>query len=130
MTLSMPGQAPVKFQGTWDCKRIAAGAAAECSMSAEVPGFGRMEETDLWGYDPETKSVHIMTWNNMGEVHDHHGSWTDDKTIALTHSATAGGKPVEETFRFEFTGPNEMRFKFTSKTDEGITTFEGHGTRK
>jgi len=130
MTMTAPGQAPVKFQGTWECKPIAGGGAAECSLSTEVPGLGRMEETDLWGYDPETKSVHIMTWNNMGEVHDHRGAWTDDKTMSLTHSATAGGKPVEETFRFEFPGKNEMRFKYTSTTADGTTTLEGHGTRK
>ncbi len=130
MTLTMPGQAPVKFKGTWDCKKIAAGTAVDCSMSAEVPGWGLMEETDLMGYDPETKSVRMMTWNNMGEIHDHRGAWKDDKTIELTHSATAGGKPVEERFMMSFMGPKEMRWKFTSKTEEGTTTFEGEAIRE
>ncbi len=130
MTVTMPGQPPVKFKGTWTCNKIAGGTAVDCSMSEQVPGLGLMEETDLWGYDPETKSVHAMTWNNMGEVHDHRAAWKDDKTIEFTHSATAGGKPIEETFVMTFPGPKKMTFKFTGKTADGTTIFEGDGTRK
>lgn len=130
MTMTMPGQAPVKFKGTWRCKKIAGNTAVECSMSEKVPGMGLMEETDLWGYDPETRSVHAMTWNNLGEIHDHRGAWKDDKTIEFAHSATAGGKPVEETFVMSFNGSKKLTFKSVSKTAEGTAIFEGEATRK
>jgi hypothetical protein len=130
MTLTMPGQAPAKFKGTWHCKKIAGGTAVECSLSTKVPGLGLMEETGLWGYDPETKSVRSMIWNNMGEIHDRRGAWKDDKTIEMTLSATAGGKPLEETLVMTLNGPKKLTFKSVSKTAEGTTIFEGEGTRK
>lgn len=129
MKLTLPGQAPIAFKGTWNCHKIAAGGAVECSLSTQVPGLGPMEETDLWGYDPETKAVRIMTWNNMGEVHDHHGAWQGDKMV-LHHTATAGGKPVEEDFEFSFPAANKMAFHFKAKAAEGVTTLEGLGTRQ
>ncbi|HEX4961958.1 MAG TPA: hypothetical protein VF173_14045 [Thermoanaerobaculia bacterium] len=129
LKLTPPGAASIAFPGTWHCQKIAGGTAVDCTLKATAPGLGPMEETDLIGYDPETKAVHIMTWNNQGEVHDHHGGWQGDK-IVLHHSATAGGKPVEEDFEMTTAGTNKMSFRFTSKTDEGTATFEGEGTRK
>jgi hypothetical protein len=128
LKLTPPGAAPIAFPGTWTCKKIVGGAAVDCTLKATAPGMGPVEETDLIGYDPETKAVHIMTWNNQGEVHDHRGAWQGDK-IVLHHSATAGGKPVEEDFELTPAGTRKMSFRFTAKTDDGTTTFEGEGTR-
>ena len=60
MKLTLPGQAPIAFKGTWNCHKISAGSAVACSLSTQVPGLGPLEETDLWGYDPETKARRIM----------------------------------------------------------------------
>jgi hypothetical protein len=44
-------------------------------------------------------------------------------------SATIGGKPVEEDFDLTPSGTRKMSFRFTAKTDEGTTAFEGEGSR-
>jgi hypothetical protein len=129
MTLTMAGHAPVKFKGTWDCRKIAGGAAVDCYLKVKVPGLGVMEETDVWAWDPESKSLHAFTVNNMGEVHDHKAAWKDDKTITFKHAATQGGKPVEEDFAMTFDAPKKMSFRFAVKAAEGTTIFEGAASR-
>jgi hypothetical protein len=129
LSLTMPGQPPVKFKGVFDCKKIAGGTAVYCQQNTKVPGMGQMEESDLIVYDPETRSIRFMTWSNQGEIHDHKGTWKDDKTIEIKHEATMGGKPLSEVFEFTVTGPNTMAFKFTQKLPEGTSLFEGKATR-
>jgi hypothetical protein len=130
LALTPPKQATARFKGTIDCKPIAAGTAVDCALAAEVPGMGPMRESDLMGYDPETKSVRIMTWNNQGEIHDHHGAWKDDHTLELSHTATMGGAPVSESFRMAWTAANAMSFRFTSTSGGATSVFEGKATRK
>ena len=130
LTMTEAGKPPVKFKGKWACHKIAAGGAVSCEMNAPMGAAGMMSETDLIGYDVETKAVHVMTWNNMGEVHDHKAAWTDDKTLVGHHTATAMGKPLEENFTFNFPSANTSTFKFTATVDGKASTLEGKMTRR
>lgn len=130
MALTMPGKEPVKFKAVLNCKKIAAGTAVDCSFSTHIPGIGLMEETDLWGYDSEAKALHDITWNNLGEIHDHRCQWKDDQTIECAHTATSAGGPIEEKEVVTFTGAKKMMFEFTSKSAEGVTVFTGDATRR
>src|SRR5438045_2964078 len=84
ITVALAGsKLPVKAKLTWDCKPVAAGRAVSCVGGAKLPELGTLEEASLVGYDPETKAVHMMTVNSMGEFHDHRGAWKDERTLEL-----------------------------------------------
>lgn len=53
-------------------------------------GFG------AFGMDMNDNSLHIYTVSNYGDVHDHKGAWTDDKTFKLQYTGTMEGKPMVE----------------------------------
>jgi hypothetical protein len=42
-----------------------------CQSRITVEGLGTMEGTDLFGFDPASKSFHWFCVNGMGDVHDH-----------------------------------------------------------
>ena len=129
MTLTMPAQPPVKFKTTMDCRRIADGAAVQCSLRANVPGMGILDETDIWAWEPESRVLHDITINSWGEVHDHKGKWKDEHTAEFAHTATQAGKALEERETVTFHPPNQMEFTLTAKTPDGTTTFVGKARR-
>lgn len=131
ITMTTPDGKETKFKGTWACgKKIAGGIAVECSMSTKIPGMGEMIESDFIGYDPETKSVHMMTWSNAGEIHDHKGTWTDDKTVTIDFTGTAGGKPLQEHMVITWADAKSLKYVFTAKSADGEFKVVGDCKRK
>ena len=129
LTMTAPGQQPIKFKATLACRPAAAGTAVQCALDAEIPGIGGLHEIDVWAWEPETKILHDITVNNLGEVHDHQGSWKDEHTAVFAHTATQGGKPLEEKETVTFRRAGQMDFESTATTADGTTKFTGHARK-
>jgi hypothetical protein len=122
---------PFKLKGTMECKKAAGGLAVNCTMTAKAPApIGTMELAALFGYDASRKEVHMFSMTSAGEVHDHKGTWKDDKTLDLgTLNYTEGGKPATETLVFTWADPKTLTFKSVT-TGEQASTFDGAAKRK
>ena len=82
-----------------------------------VPGLPSYEETDLMGFEPNSKTYHWFAVTNAGETHDHVTPATDKNKLRFTYSGTQEGKPFKEVVDWEFLGatkpgdkPNEVMF--------------------
>jgi len=86
------------------------------SNAAPYIGFGML------GYDESDNTVHIFTLSNYGDVHDHKGSWLDDKNFALVYNGTSEGKALKEDLSIEYVDANT--FKFTDVVTLDGQTFQ------
>ena len=129
-TVDMGDGKPEKIKTAFDCKKVALGAGVSCSMAAKG-SMGPMEQNCLVGFDPEGTGVHLMCITSMGEVHDHKGKWSDDKTVTFDSlTADMGGKSATEDLTIAFADPKTMTV--TSITTQGDTklTFTFSGKKK
>lgn len=132
--IAMPGAgARTKFKMSLDCKKIALGNGVQCTMSGKISDLGPLEQTCLVGHDPQSGTgTHMMCITSMGEVHDHKGTWKDDKSLVFEpFKFTSAGKTATEDV--SVTWPDTKSLVFTSVVtmeDGSRTTFEATGKRK
>jgi hypothetical protein len=68
-----------------------------------MPGIASYEETDLFGYEPNTDTYHWYSVTNAGETHDHVAKATAGNKVRFVYTGTQEGKPFKEAVDFEFT---------------------------
>ena len=107
---TMPDGNVLKGKGTWSFKSICNGLGVYMVLNADVSGLGKYEEHDLVGYSEEGK-VHVFSITTTGAVHDHAGTFKDDKTIEIVWKGLAEGKETVEAVTGTIISPNEIRFK-------------------
>jgi hypothetical protein len=117
------------MKGSMDlrCTHAAAGWAATCTG---LMSFGKGAKNSLallYGWDVAAGSAHMFEVNSNGEVHDHAGKWTDDKTITVVHQGkTADGKAEEDGLTFAWQGKKVL---VTGKgSADGAQTWSFSGT--
>jgi len=131
MIANVFGFPPETFDWTMNCTVVALGAGSSCTNRGKA-SIGTMQESCLLAYDPEGKAVHYMCVTSMGEVHDHKGKWTDDKTIEF-EPLRAGlmGQPITETLRWHFPDGETIDKTSEVKFADGRTMhFEFKGKRQ
>jgi hypothetical protein len=119
------GKDKAKLDATWTCKRTSGQFGVLCNLRVTgIPGLAVYEETDLFGYEPNSKTYHWFAVTNSGETHDHSAPYTDGNKIRFAYSGTQGGKPFKEIVDWEFLGDK------TGKIVNGINlrgeTFEAN----
>jgi hypothetical protein len=67
-------------------------------------GFGML------AFDVNDNMLHIFTVSNYGDVHDHKGTWTDDKHFKVVYNGTMEGKTMKEELSVEITDANTWKF--------------------
>jgi hypothetical protein len=67
-------------------------------------GFGML------AFDVNDNSLHIFTVSNYGDVHDHKGNWSDDKSFTLVYNGTMEGKPMKEELSVQIIDANTWKF--------------------
>lgn len=82
----------------WACKKVSAGTGVACTLELKgIPGMaGAYSETDLFGYEPNTDTLHWYAVTNAGETHDHVAKASDAKLV-FVFKGTQDGKPLVET---------------------------------
>lgn len=109
------GKDKAKIDATWTCKRTSAKFGVACSLVLTgVPGLPKYEETDLFGYEPNSKTYHWFSVTNAGETHDHVAPFTEGNKIQFVYTGTQEGKPLKEVIDFEI--PNEKTLNMRSET--------------
>jgi hypothetical protein len=131
-TMTWPGKAPVQLSNVvLDCKKVAGGGAISCSHGYNVPDEGRQEEAALIGVDSHTGVVHRYSVNSKGELRDHQGVWTDDRTLMLDAPSFAQGKPATSRMTLTFPMPDQLNFRSVAYMPGGEqATFEVSGKRE
>jgi len=76
-----------------------------------IPGAAPYIGFGMLGFDTNDNTVHIFTVSNYGDVHDHKGSWIDDKNFALVYNGTSDGKALKEELSVQYV--DATTFKFT-----------------
>jgi hypothetical protein len=124
-----PGaKAPVAVKGTVDCKPVSLGAAVSCVTLADVGGF-RVEAAMVVGYSPDERVVRWMEISSTGEYHDHRGPWKGDEIPFEPLAYTSSGVKMTEYFTLGFPAPDTMRWKWTTETPDGKSTYDLLATR-
>jgi hypothetical protein len=105
---------PVKV--TLAVEKAANGWGLRSNMTGEMGNAGSYEEIDIMGYEPNSKTYHMFSVTNMGDTHDHSGTWTGN-TLNLKYTGMYQGQPMVETIACEFISDDEMNI--TSETNIG-----------
>jgi hypothetical protein len=130
MTAAIPDAPPESFGWTMECEEIALGNGVACKMGGK-PSIGHLAQACLVAFDPVGKAVHYMCVTSMGEVHDHDGQWTDERTIEFAPIAGSFlAEPAIETIRFRFPAPGAIEMRTILTLPDGATMrFEFKGRR-
>jgi hypothetical protein len=112
MTADISGSPPETFPWPMSCRSVALGMGAACTMEGKA-SIGPLAQTCLVAYAADTRALHLMCVTSMGEVHDHAGRWTDEKTVEFeTLRGELLGQAMTETIRWRF--PDATRFESES----------------
>jgi hypothetical protein len=113
---------------SYACQRAAIGPAIACTAAMSSKDF-HYEEDHLLGYDRATDTYHLFSVNDLGEAYDHAGKWSDAATVSFQFDGKHDGKPVHETYTYEFKGKTQLVMKGTMTIDgkvigDGMYTIE------
>jgi hypothetical protein len=88
---------------TWDCKRTSAqfGVLCQARMTG-IPGVAVYDETDLFGYEPNSKLYHWYSVTNAGETHDHVAKPPTGDSVQFVFNGVQEGKPFREVIDMTF----------------------------
>ncbi len=103
-TLSMGGAPAQNVTVTWVCKATSAKAGVQCNLKMTgIPGM-TYECTDLFGYEPNSKTFHWYAVSNAGETHDHVGSGSPAGKSRWVATSIQDGKPFKEVIDMSIEG--------------------------
>ena len=94
--------------------------------------IGPLSQSCIVAYDPDSRTVRYMCATSMGEVHDHRGRWTDEKTVEFEPlEGSLRGAPMTETIRWTFPDAKTIVTRTEVALKDGLTlSFEFNGTRQ
>jgi hypothetical protein len=108
---------------TMSCTRASGGWAALCKATFTAAGMRPEDDTYLMGWDVGAKQAHMFEVTSMAEVHDHVGTWSDDRSITLVHRGkSAEGQDEEASLTFTWPSRTRIDAKGTGKVG-GKTTW-------
>ena len=101
-TLAM-GTDKAKINATWSCARSSGDFGVLCTFHVTgIPGVPAYEETDLFGYEPNSNTYHWYSVTNAAETHDHVARPNTSNTIEFVYNGTQEGKALKEVIDLEF----------------------------
>ena len=122
------GKDKAKVDIALSCARTSAKFGILCTMHATgIPGVPAYDETDLFGYEPNSDSYHWYAITNAGETHDHAMKNPGDvPKFQWTYAGTQEGKPFKEVVDFDFSAEKTLAFRAESFVAGASTSvFEG-----
>ena len=97
------GKDKAKVDFTWTCARTSAEHGVLCKLELTgIPGVASYEETDLFGYEPNTSTYHWFSVTNAGETHDHVAKAPAGNKVQFVYTGTQEGKPFKEVIDMDF----------------------------
>lgn len=84
------------IDATWKCTRTSAGFGVLCAFRATgIPGVAVFDETDLMGYEPNTRTYHGFAVTNDGDTHDHVARIANGNEFRFVFTGLHEGQPYE-----------------------------------
>jgi len=108
LTGKMPDGTSVRGKGALKATELSLDRGIRTEMRLEIDGLGPYHEDDLWSFDQWEKKMHLYSVTSSGAVHDHSGSWKDDRTLALHWDGLFEGKPATEDVALTWVSDHEM----------------------
>jgi len=110
------GKDSAKVKATWDCKRISDKWGVLCSLNLKgIPGLPTYAETDLFGFEPNSRKYHWFSVTNAGETHDHVADFSTGNSLKFVYTGTQEGKPFKEVVDMTI-GKDDKSFTLKSET--------------
>jgi len=109
VTAKMPDGTSLQGKGTVRACELSLDRGIRTEMELDVPGMGAYHEDDLWGFDQWVKKMHMYSITSSGAVHDHSGTWEDDKTLHFRWEGIYEGKPATEDVVLTWAEDGEVR---------------------
>jgi hypothetical protein len=100
-TMAM-GKDKAKVDASYECKLTSGESGVACSLRMTgVPGVAVYEESDLFGYEPNSSTYHWFAVTNAGETHDHAARPPAGGLIHWVYTGLQDGKPFKEVVDME-----------------------------
>jgi len=97
------GKDKANIQANWACKRSSAQYGVLCTLLLTgIPDLPRYEETDLFGYEPNTNTYHWYSVTNAGETHDHVAAVPAGSSAQFVFNGVQESKPFREVIDLTF----------------------------
>jgi len=120
-TMTM-GKDKAKVDVTWNCKRTSAQFGVQCAaVMTGIPGLDKYEETDLFGFEPNSSTYHWFSVTNAGETHDHSAKAPAGDKVQFVYTGTQEGKPFKEVIDMSF-GKDGKTLALRAETFAGGTS--------
>jgi|GEM_PF-1049567 hypothetical protein len=116
VNLSMPDGSVMKGRGTAAVREAAGGEGIRSDLRFTLDGKP-YTETDLWRYEPEEETIHMIGSGSDGTVHDHAGGWKDADTLELHWQGREGGQEAKETITVAWESPDTVRIRSETTVD-------------
>lgn len=95
-TMAM-GKDKAKVDASYECKLTSGESGVACSLRMTgIPGVAVYEESDLFGYEPNSSTYHWYAVTNAGETHDHAAKPPAGGLIHWVYTGVQDGKPFKE----------------------------------
>lgn len=105
---------------------IAGGFGLQTHEEADIPGIGRYEAENLFGWDSGKRQLHLFSVTNDPYAHDHAGPWTDARHATLRWEGVHDGRKMSEVLPIEVVSADEYRFHSTvTIAGKAPETFDG-----
>jgi hypothetical protein len=125
------GDTKAEMKMAISCKWQSGGHAVACQTKfTGPPAVGTLEESDLFGFEPNTRKYHWFSVTSLGEVHDHVAEIPNGEVIDWVFNGTQEGKPYKEAIRFEFSKDSKQLGFRTDITVGGAAQGSLTGTLK
>ncbi len=98
-------------------RTIASGMGLLIDESFTDTALGSMKGTSLVGLNPNDSKIHWYSVDNMGNTHDHSGTWKTPENLVLEFIEMQGGKKYVEKIDFTFKSRNELLFTLLATLD-------------
>lgn len=119
------------FKYHMDFRKTASGSGLLMYETANIPDVGKLDGTNLIGYDPYDGKLHWFSVDNLGTTHDHTGELLSKDHIRLIHESSREGKPYREQFDIEFISADRVKMKLVGTLGGNVEeVLEGTFVRK
>ena len=109
LAAKMPDGTSLRGKGTVRATELSLDRGIRTEIRLDAEGMGAYHEDDLWGFDQWEKKIHFYSITSTGAVHDHSGTWKDDKTLELHWEGLYEGKPATEDVTMKWVSDSEIR---------------------